>query len=285
MPELTEERVDELVGPSRDGGGYSARTASWNTRLFASLESAALISADAVAVLLVGSRALGWQHARSDFDMVVVTTEPWPGMVTDRQRVELTEGTIGIVTTTVDGVRCEVKYWTERQIQETLAKLTWSAWDAGTTGQSMSQNESVLVERLPSAVALSGEAWSADIAEQVRASAARSQFALACLTLADDALGSVSGLLEAGDVGAAVVSAQQAFVHVTDALTASLGCPGTKSKWRLRRVEAVGSDVLSVAQFWRITTMRDFDPQRPQDWVDLVVFRCGQIMLDVRLGR
>src|SRR4051794_35859560 len=138
MPELTEEQVG---------------TASWNTRLLACLESAALVPADAVAVLLVGSRALDWQHARSDLDVVIVTTEPWSGTVTDQQPVALTESTIGIVTTAVDGVRCEVKYWTESQIRETLSNVRWPAWDAGNTGQSMSQNESVLVERLPSAVA------------------------------------------------------------------------------------------------------------------------------------
>jgi hypothetical protein len=270
MPELTEEQVG---------------TASWNTRLLACLESAALVPADAVAVLLVGSRALDWQHARSDLDVVIVTTEPWSGTVTDQQPVALTESTIGIVTTAVDGVRCEVKYWTESQIRETLSNVRWPAWDAGNTGQSMSQNESVLVERLPSAVALSGDAWCADVAEQVRASAAYSQFALASLTLADDSLDGLSGLLESGDVSEALLSAQQAFVHVTDALTASLGWPGTKSKWRLRRVEAADSDVLSAAEFLRITTMRDFDPERPEDWVDLVISRCSQIMLDVRLGR
>jgi hypothetical protein len=254
-------------------------------RLLAALEAAALIPPDAVAVLLVGSRALGWQHERSDLDVVVVTAGPWPGTITDRQGVSLAEGSIGLVVTAVDGVLCEVKYWTEGQVRELLTKVTWSAWDAGSTGDSLSTNESLLVERLPSAVALSGETWWADVADQVRGSAARSQSALACLTRADDSLDDVSGLLGSGDVSGAVLALQRAFVHVTDALTASLGWPGTDSKWRLRRVEAVDSEVLPAPEFWRITTMRDFDPQHPEMWVDLVIFRCSQIMLDVRLGR
>jgi len=253
--------------------------------LLSCLEAAALIPADAVTVLLVGSRALGWQHARSDLDVVVVSTAPWSGPVTDRQKVALPEGTIGLVVTDVDGVLCEVKYWTEAQTQDLLTKVSWSEWDAGSTGDSMSTNELLLIERLPSAVPLSGKDWWADVADQVRQSAARSQAALACLTHADDRLDDVSGLLESGDVHGAVVALQRAFVHVTDALTASLGCPGTDSKWRPRRIEAANSDVLSAAEYWRTTTMQDFDPQRPEAWVDRTIFRCSQIMLDIRLGR
>jgi hypothetical protein len=254
-------------------------------RVLASLEAAALVPADAVTVLLVGSRALGWHHERSDLDVVIVTAGPWSGPVTDRQKVALAESSIGLVVTSVDGIPCEVKYWTEGQVREMLTKVSWSAWDAGGTGDSLSTNETLLVERLPSAVALSGEAWLAGVAQQVRESAARSQTALACLTRADDSLDDVSGLWASGDLTGAVLALQRAFVHVTDALTAGLGQPGTDSKWRLRRIEAVGSEVLTAAEFWRIATMQDFDPEHPEPWLDLVVFRCSQIMLDVRLGR
>ena len=58
-------------------------------RVVASLEAAALIPDDAVSVLLVGSRALGCHHERSDLDVVVVTAASWPGPVTGRQKVAL----------------------------------------------------------------------------------------------------------------------------------------------------------------------------------------------------
>ena len=100
-----------------------------------------------------------------------------------------------------------------------------------------------------------------------------------------DSLDDVSGLLGSDDFRGALLAPQRAILHVTDAMTASLGWPGTDTKWRLRRIEAVDSKVMSPAEFWRVTTMRDRDPERPEDWVDLVISRCSQIMLDVRLGR
>lgn len=249
------------------------------------LTEAGLVPHAAASVLLVGSRARGWQHDRSDFDVVVVTPQPWAGKTDSRQKVALTEDSIALAVTSVDGVLCEVKYWTEAQILEMLEKVAWSAWDAGSTGDSLSTNESILVERLPHALALSGQAWLDGIAAQVRASAAHSCFALACLIRADDSLDDASGLWQSGDVPGALLAAQRAFVHVTDALTASRGSPGTDSKWRLRRVEAIDSSALGADEFWRLITMQGFDPGQPEAYLDLLTYRCSQIMLDVRLGQ
>ena len=254
-------------------------------QLYAALSAAALVPDDAVAVLMVGSRALGWQHERSDIDVVIVSTTPWSGPVAERQKVALAESSIGVVVASAGGIPCEVKYWTEAQVRETLGKVGWSAWDAGASTDSLSMNELLLVQRLPSAVPLSGQEWRAGVADEVRRSAAHSQAALASLDNADDMLDDVSGLLGSGEVDAAVLALQRAFVHVTDALTASLGQPGTDSKWRLRRVEAADTDVLPGADFWRIVTMQDFDADRPLHWLEHTLFRCSQIMLEVRLGR
>ena len=249
------------------------------------LTAQSLVPDDAVAVLMVGSRALGWQHDRSDLDVVVVSTGPWPGPVTERQKVALDEGSIGVAVTSVDGVLCEVKYWTESQVRQVLTKIGWPAWDAGGSGDSLSTNELLLVQRLPSAAALSGSDWWRGVADEVEDSAAHSQAALASLAHADGMLDDVSGILGAGDLDAAVLALQRAFVHVTDALTASLGHPGTDSKWRLRRVRAADTDVLPDAEFWRIVTMQDFDTDHPHEWLEHTSFRCSQIMLEVKLGR
>jgi hypothetical protein len=249
------------------------------------LVDAALIPDDAVAVLMVGSRARGWVHQRSDLDVVVVSVSPWSGRVDERHRVALADGSIGVALTSVDGIPCEVKYWTEPQVDQMLAKVGWSAWESGDTGGSLSANELLLVQRLPFAKALSGRDWWQAAADEVRNSAADSQAALASLANADDMLDDVSGLLGSGEVEAAVLATQRAFVHVTDALTASRGHPGTDTKWRGRRVGAADTDVLPEAEFWRVVTMQDFDTERPLAWLEHTLFRCSQIMLEVRLGR
>ncbi|MBV1849990.1 hypothetical protein [Catellatospora tritici] len=253
--------------------------------LLGHLDQAGLIPEQALGALLVGSQARGWQHARSDLDVVVVSPNTWTATVQSQQPVALTQSSIGVAVTAVDGVLCEVKYWTEAQILEMLDKVSWAAWDAGNAGAALSTNEAYLIERLPHAVALVGAEWANDITDRLRDSAALSSFALACLTRADYSLDDVSGLWQSGDVRSALLAAQRAFVHVTDALTASLGSPGTDSKWRLRRVESVNSDTLTADEFWRLTTMQDFDAQQPESWLNLLVYRCSQIMLDVRLGR
>lgn len=253
--------------------------------LLDALDAAALVPDDAACVLLVGSRARGWQHARSDLDVVVVTASPWAGATDERQAVALPDNSIAVAVTEVDGVRCQVKYWTESQILSLLDKVDWAGWDTGRTGDFLSTNECLLIERLPHAVALRGPDRAADLADRIRASAACSYLSLACLTRADESLEDVSGLWESGDVPAAVLAAQRAFVHVTDALTASLGVPGTDTKWRLRRVEATDGTVLDADEFWRLTTMQHFDAEHPERWLDHVTYRCSQIMLDVRLGR
>jgi hypothetical protein len=254
-------------------------------RLHAALDDAALVPDDAVAVLMVGSRARGWQHERSDLDVVMVSASRWDGPVTERQRVSLADASIGVAVTSVDGVACEVKYWTEAQVRETLAKVAWSVWDADEPGDPLSANELLLVQRLPHAEVLAGHDWWRVVASEVRESAADTRAALASLANADDMLDDVSGLLGSGQVDAAVMALQRAFVHVTDALTASLGQPGTDTKWRRRRLRAAATDVLDEEEFWRVVTMQDFDAERPLEWVEHTAFRCSQIMLEVRLGR
>jgi len=55
--------------------------------LLAALEAERLVPDDAASVLLVGSRALGWEHARSDLDVVVVTTSPMEAVIDERHLI------------------------------------------------------------------------------------------------------------------------------------------------------------------------------------------------------
>jgi len=132
---------------------------------------------------------------------------------------------------------------------------------------------------------LRGSEWLDAMVGDLRSSSAFSCLTLSALSYADRQLDDVSGLWASGDLRGAVLAAQRGFVHVTDALTASCGHPGTDTKWRLRRVEAAGSEALGADEFWRLSTMHGFDNDHPELWLDHVTHRCSQIMLDVRIGR
>jgi len=178
-----------------------------------------------------------------------------------------------------------VKYRAEAQFHALVAKLSWAEWDAGRAVGSLTASERLLVERLPHAVALRGSEWLDAMVGDLRSSSAFSCLTLSALSYADRQLDDVSGLWASGDLRGAVLAAQRGFVHVTDALTASCGHPGTDTKWRLRRVEAAGSEALGADEFWRLSTMHGFDNDHPELWLDHVTHRCSQIMLDVRIGR
>lgn len=250
------------------------------------LHDRGLLPADHLAVLCVGSMARGWANETSDYDFNVVTRSPWQGASARTVPVPLLPGTVPTASFHVDGKRWEVKYWTDSQVDQMLAKVTWDQFEAGTTtAKVLIDAEELFLERLISCVTLSGAGWVRGRRQALDGSAFRAFVTSRSLAAADEAVEDALGQLGAQDEHSAVLSARKAFGHTVDALLESREAYGSRTpKWRARRFRDARPDELSYEDYWAMETMRDFDPDRPGAWVTSVVQRCRALALDVEIS-
>ncbi|NWF29769.1 nucleotidyltransferase domain-containing protein [Streptomyces sp. PKU-EA00015] len=251
----------------------------------ARLRNEGLLPEDHRAVLCVGSVARGWANERSDYDLVVVTGEPF---ATERARplpVPLRPGTVPTVTVHVDGRRWEIKYWTDDQIGQLLDKVSWERFDSGTVSAKVLLDvEELCLERLLTCIPLVGEAWVRQRCRELGESAFRAFAATRSLAGLDSAVEDALGQLDAGDTASAVLSARRAVGHVVDALLESHGCFGSaQPKWRARRFQEAAPAQLSFEEYWALETMRGFDPAAPEIWVKETVEVCNRLCMEVEI--
>lgn len=239
---------------------------------------------DVVAVFVGGSMARGWQHARSDADLYIVSTMTWTGESNGFSAVGLDPPRVPTNVAYIDGLRWELRYWTDDQVDQVLAKVTWGQFeDADPTGVALSVNEASLLARIQTALIVSGENWVAARRVQIDDSALRSMLTLRSLTEADSCVENAQGMLEVGDWHSAVIAARKALDHIADAVIANGGEYGLEEKWRARRLQVVASTVLPVERFWDLFTMQSFDPQRPTGWVESIMALCREVSLDIEI--
>lgn len=236
-------------------------------------------------VFVTGSIVRGWGNPTSDLDVTVVVTEPWTSSVGNYAKIALTPDTIQYEGAHVDGRRWDIAYWLDTQVDQMFEKLSWENMD-NTVGpwHTLSSSEIAVLEKFPYAVAVDGHGWLERRKDELANTAHRSVFASHDLHYADSYIEDAAGLLQVGDLDAAVLAARLAFGHAVDGLCASLGEFGSKwPKWRARRVRNASPAVLSFEEYWAIETMRDLDPANPSAWVEHVVRTCQKISLDVQL--
>jgi hypothetical protein len=250
--------------------------------------AAGLLPEQRCAVLVVGSVAVGWDTSTSDLDLCVVTVDPWPGAPggptnpVSSLPVLLDPDCIRVEVTRAAGRRCELKYWTDGQLDQTLDKMSWAAFEAGELTQGvLSPEEFGVLQQLGKAVPLEGADWLRTKIDRLEKSATRATVCSRLLVLLDGLTEDAAGHLRAGDTDSGVLTAWLAYGRAVDAVLAAHGELGENPKWRPRRVREIAPPELPYADFWAITTMRDLDPADPARWVAAVIRTCQDLSAEV----
>lgn len=252
--------------------------------LRAELQSRGLLPASALAVIVGGSVARGWQHARSDTDFYVVVAEGWTGDSNGVNAVALEPASVPTYSLSVAGRRWELRYWLDGQVDQLLTKVSWAKFEhGGELGDDVSQAEATFLGRITGALAVVGEDWLDRRRAELAASAYRSIFTARALSDMDSFVEDTLGLLEAGDQRSAVMAAQLALAYAANAVAISHGEYGAEAKWRARRIEAVASPILPFDRYWELATMRTYDPDRPETWVLSVLQLCRTVAVQVQI--
>jgi hypothetical protein len=255
------------------------------TGVLAELEHRGLLPDDHVAVCCVGSFARGWANDNSDYDFNIITCSPWESPDARTIAVPLRPGIVSGASFYVDGRRWEIKYWSEDQVDQMFAKVTWDRFESPGAGPStLVDAEELFLERLLTCIPLSGTGWVEERRRELDHGAFRACITSRSLAEADASVEDALGQLAAQDVESAVLSARQALRHIVDAVLESHGNHGSRTpKWRARRFREVQPKELSFHEFWDLETMRDYDPAVPELWVQRVVRRCKDLSVEVEV--
>lgn len=246
------------------------------------LEAARLLPEDAQSAFCIGSVARGWANPGSDYDISIVTTAPHraDGLVEDS--IPLDPDVIPIHVGFADGRRWEIKYWTDDQVGQMLAKVSGERFDSGRVAMPLTAVEEVFLEGVLTCLPVTGEEWIARRRADIGNSAYREFVVARSLSLADGAAEDAIGQLAAADSHSAVLSARYAVGHTVDALLESCGCYGSgRPKWRARRMQEAVPAALPFARYWAMETMAGLDRQDPGQWVRDMISWCKQMAMEV----
>jgi hypothetical protein len=253
-------------------------------RIVATLQARNLIPERCEAAFIVGSSARGWSNKRSDYDIYVISREPWPVLESIGVGVPLQPAEVGWHSFYTEGHGWDLAYWLDTQVDQMLAKVSWDEYDQvrATSGDTLAQREEVFLERIATCVPLLGEDWVMRRRSEIDASAFRSIVVTRSLGAANMAVEDALGQLENGDVNSAVISARFALGHAVDALLEEQGEYGSNiPKWRARRFKEVNPAALSFDKYWELETMRSYDPDDPARWINEVLTLCQDLSLKI----
>jgi hypothetical protein len=239
------------------------------------LESHGLTTADTLAMLCVGSTARGWANDASDVDIYVVTESPAAPDGAKSMAVPVSPTTIPAVIDQDGAQRWEIKYWTDGQVDQILAKVDPSRLAPGSVADELAEIEENFIERVVSSLPVTGAEWLARRKRQLADSAYRAYLVSKSLHKAEGSVEDAVGQLAAGDLDCAVLSAHGAMRHTVDALLESLGCFGSLCpKWRPRRMRDAAPAQLDFDEYWAMETMQGLDRADPREWVRTIVAWC-----------
>ena len=243
------------------------------------LASRELLPADYDAVIVVGSTARGWANQGSDFDVYVITTQPWEGRRTVESRLPVTPETVPIAVEHVDGQRWEVKYYLRDQIDQVLAKVTDTD---GLPADELTQLERMLVIRIIHGVAVVGGELVAEWQRRIAGSRFRASVVAQALEFFDSYTEDAVGALADEQWETAVITTKHAFEYVVEALLGSHGQYDGR-KWRARMKRSLDPKELPFEEYWSIETMCDFDAEVPRAWVERVLETGQRICAEIEL--
>jgi len=248
------------------------------------LQERDLVPPGALAAFVVGSAARGWDNARSDYDVYVITSTEQVRASADAVPVSLDPPWLRTEQFYARDRRWQVTYWLDAQVDEIFDKVSWDAFENGrVTDDTLGHREELLLSRLGDCLPLLGQEWLTSSFARLTGSAFRSFVVVRSLGALDDALEDALGQLEAGDLESATISTRLAFGHVIDALLESHGEYGSHlAKWRPNRFRAAAPKAIEFAEYWRIETMQDYDPAAPAVWIKDVLALCQDIAMRVQ---
>jgi hypothetical protein len=234
----------------------------------------------ACCVYLSGSFASGMAHAASDFDVFVVTDEPFmPKNPTGMGHASIDPQAYPIVIQQLPAGRCDVEYWQEAQVAALLAKFA-----PGNTTLGFTIDDVDFLYRLSIALPLSGEGWLREQQATLAASEFASMVAQRSFGTADSLFEDALGMLEVGDEDSAVLAAHEGFGRAIDGLLASMGEFSPRRKWRARKLLRAEPDLIDFEEYRTIETMRTLDLGAPAMWVRDVIERSRDLMMEVELS-
>jgi hypothetical protein len=236
------------------------------------------------AIWLGGSLIRGWGNATSDFDVYVIVTEPWTHETTSHSATSVGPGPVPVEVFYVDGRRWDIEYWLDSQVDEILRRVSWESFEAGRyTGGDFTRHEIAMVQRLLTGVVVEGDDWARRRVAEFDSSAMRTMMTSVALYELDLLTEDAVGQLEVGDVNSAVLSAKFALGWAVEAVLASHGEFHEQEKWRARRLQMLQPPELSFDDYWQLETMRSYDPETPEKWVEEVLRTCQHVSTEVRL--
>jgi hypothetical protein len=231
-------------------------------------------------VYLSGSFASGMAHASSDFDVFVITAEPFmPENPTGMGHASVEPASYPIVIRQLPAGRCDIEYWQQSQVSALLAKFAPGNATLGFTVEDVD-----FLYRLAIALPLSDDGWLQEHKAVLAASEFASMVAQRSFGTADSLFEDALGMLAVGDCESAVLAAHEGFGRAVDGLLASLGEFSPRRKWRARKFLRVQPALMDFAEYWAVETMRGFDPDAPASWVREVIERARELMMEVELS-
>lgn len=246
-----------------------------------------LLPDETLAAFVVGSAARGWHNARSDYDIYIVTSKPTVSDTSSSLPVPLDPPTVTTETFYTQDKRWEVKYWLDTQIDQMLSKVSWDAYEEGSTAARLALTlvEELALSRLNSCLPLQGEEWVLNARRRLAKSAFRSFVVVRSLSEVDNAVEDALGQMESGDLESATISARNAFGYAIDALLESEGEYGSHlPKWRANRFKAAKPEALSFERYWELETMQTYDPADPKPWIKGILTLCQDIAMRVEVS-
>lgn len=243
-----------------------------------------LLPANHDAVYLAGSLIRGWGNVTSDLDVYVVTGHLWQGEATTSAPVSVAPGVIPVQAFYRGDRRWDVEYWLDGQVDELLGVVSWEAFESGrSSGRMLTPTEIAFIQRLGFSQVVVGEDWLRRRRQQFDESAIRTMIAASALDMLDHLTEDAIGMRDNGDCDSAVLAAHLALGFAVDALLASRGEFTEQAKWRARRLRAVAPPELPFDEYWELETMRSYDRQAPDKWVNEVLRLCQRIAEAVQL--
>ena len=253
-------------------------------RCLAELRERELLPPSYRAIWLGGSLVRGWGNVTSDLDVYVIVDEPWTHATGSSSVISMEPGSVPVEVFYVDGRRWDVEYWLDSQVDTFLERVSWQAFESGRSkGDDFTRPEIAMAQRLATAVTVDGAEWVSRRAADFDASALKTMMVTLALYELDLLTEDAVGMLESGDAHSAVLAARFAFGYAVEAVLASHGEYHEQQKWRARRMRLVEPPELGFDDYWRLETMRGFDPDAPEKWVEEVLVVCQNISTEVRL--
>ncbi|WP_326615203.1 nucleotidyltransferase domain-containing protein (plasmid) [Streptomyces scopuliridis] len=242
-----------------------------------------LIPEGTQAAFVVGSVARGWHNPRSDYDIYVVSNPLYAAETSEAIPVPLEPSFVSVEVFYAREKRWEVKYWSDAQIDQMLAKVSWEAYERGTiAGNVLAPIEELTLARFGHCLPLIGADWVEERRGRLAGTAFRSFVIARSLGEVDTYVEDALGQMEAGDLESAVLSARQAFGHAVDALLEGKGEFGShQPKWRANRFKAATPGVLTFDEYWAVETLQTYDSADPLPWIKNVLALCQDIAMRV----